>query len=425
MKNKEDQLALTRYKIIMPYLSKEKSLKIISEESSISYSTLKRWASAYKKNGIEGLKKSERSDKTTYRTLNDQTMDFIKELYKEEPNLKIYDYYKKILDFLKDIGAKTVSYDTIYRVINQLDPYIKDYSDEALYNPKYPYEIYELEYFQIDYLIKDERDGNFKKPYIYISYDSFSQVVSSFLLSFDKISLSETTGLLREAILSNKKDNFYIKPKEYIINNQKFNDKIALKKLEKTSGISISFVFNSDNKLQDFFDAYNKHYLKLIFFSADTELTLHKLTKLTRIYINKNFSKFSDNETLNLPKKLKKLYSENDLDFLLSSYSSKRKVKDASIRFQNLIYSNSILYKYEDLELEVKYNPFDLNKIKVYDHGFFVCELNTESLKGFSLSYYDLQCIKKILKIKLLNSVINLKEYAEEFRKIIEIKYKG
>ncbi len=425
MKNKEDQLALTRYKIIMPYLSKEKSLKIISEESSISYSTLKRWASAYKKSGIKGLKKSERSDKTTYRTLNDQTMDFIKELYKEEPNLKIYDYYKKILDFLIDIGAKTVSYDTIYRVINQLDPYIKDYGDEILYNPKHPYEIYELEYFQIDYLIKDERDGNFKKPYIYISYDSFSQVVSSFLLSFDKISLSEATALLREAILTNKKQDFYLKPKEYVINNQKFNDKVALKKLEKTSGISISFIFNSANKLQDFFYAYNNHYLKLVFFSADSELSLYKLTKLTKTYIDKNFKKFNENEIPDLPKKLKKIYSENDLDFLLSSYSSKRKVKDSSIRFQNLIYSNPILYKYEDLELEVKYNPLDLNKIKVYDHGFFVCELSTESLKDFTLSYYDLQCIKKILKIKLLNSVINLKEYAEEFRKIIEIKYKG
>ena len=425
LKNKEEQLALKRYKIIKPYLSKEKSLKTISEESELSYSTLKRWASAFKKNGLEGLKKSERSDKTTYRTLNDQTMDFIKELYKEDPNLKIYDYYKKILDFLKDIGAKTVSYDTIYRVINQLDPYIKDFNEEGLYSAKSPYEIFELEHFQIDYFLVDERDGSLKKPYLYIIYDSFSQIVSTFLLSFDKISLFDAMSLLREAILLSKRENFYIKPREYVINNQKFTDKTILKKIEKTSGISLSFSFNSSNKLEDFFDAYNKHYLRLIFFSADSEISLNKLHKLTQIYVDKNFGKFKEDITLALPKKLKKLNSENDLDSLLTPYSSKRKVKDSSIRFQNLIYFNKVLYKYEDLELEVRYNPLDLSKIKVYDHGFFVCELKSETLNGYTLSYYELQCIKKNLKIKLLNSVINLKEYAEEFKKILETKYKG
>ena len=423
MKSKDEELALKRYEILGPYISKEKSLKNLSEETDISYSTLKRWASSYKKSGLEGLKKSERSDKATYRTLNDETMDYIKEIYEENPNLKILDYYNKIMAFVKGIGAKTVSYDTIYRVINQLDPYIKDYASENLYQAKASNEVFELEYYQIDYFILDERDDTLKKPYINIIYDNYSEAISGFFLGFEKISLYESLALLREAIFSYKNTNSYGKPKEFIVNNLKFSEKDALQELQKTLDISVSFSLGVKNKLQDFFDAYNDHYLKMVFFTLDTDIDLKTLNNLTKKYINKNFNRFKEEKISNPVNKLKKIESDGDLDFLLTPYTSKRKVKDAAIRFQNLLYEHPMLHKYEDLELEVRYNPFDLSRIKVYDHNFYVCDLSSEIIGNNPLTYYDFLCIKKAIRIKYTNSNINLKQYATEFKELVEIRY--
>lgn len=423
MKNKDEELALKRLEILEPYITKEKSLKNLSEETDISYSTLKRWASSYKKNGLDGLKKSERSDKSTYRTLNDETMDYIKEIYEENPNLKILDYYNKIISFIKDMGAKTVSYDTIYRVINQLDPYIKDYASENLYQAKASNEVFELEFFQIDYFILDERDDTLKKPYINIIYDNFSEAVSGFFLSFDKITLFESFALLRDSIFSYKNTNSYGKPKEFIINNLKFSEKDVLKELEESTGISVSFSLNVTNKLEDFFNAYNDHYLKMIFFTSEIDIDLNQLTQLTKKYIEKNYNRFREEKISNPINKLKRIHTDNDLDPLLTPYTSKRKVKDSSIRFQNILYEHPMLHKYEDLELEVRYNPFDLSRIKVFDHSFYVCDLSSEIIGDYPLSYYDFLCIKKAIKIKFANSNINLKQYAQEFKDQVSLRY--
>ena len=56
----EQELEITRFKIIEPFLKKEKKLKEIELEENISYSTLKRWVNAYKKKGMLGLEKKER-----------------------------------------------------------------------------------------------------------------------------------------------------------------------------------------------------------------------------------------------------------------------------------------------------------------------------------------------------------------------------
>lgn len=423
MKNKKEELVLKRLEVLEPYISQGKSLKELSEEQDISYSTLKRWASAYKKNGADGLQKSGRSDKSTYRSISDETMNYIKEIYKKNPNLKILDYYNKSITFLKTIGEKSISYDTIYRIINKLDPYMKDYASSNLYNAKATNEVFELEYFQLDYYLLDERDDTLKKPYITIVYDNFSEAISAFVLTFEKVNINEALSLLRNAILSYKDTSYYGKPKEFIMNNLKFTEKELLETVKNKLSIQVSFSLGVTNKLQDFFNAYNDHYLKEIILTLDYDVTMSSLEELTKVYVDKNFNKFKQEKLSNPVSQLSRIESIADLDFLLAPYNSKRKVKDCSIRFQNLLYENPMLEKYEDVELEVKYNPLDLSKIKVYEGEAFLCDLSSEIIGDYPLSTYDFLCIKKAIKLKFGNTNINLKQYAQEFKELVQLKY--
>lgn len=423
MKNSNNELALKRYSILKPYILKEKNLKEISEDTKISYSTLKRWASSYKKQGLNGLNKSWRSDKDTHRSLNQETINYIKNIYKENPNLKILDYYTKCLDFLKNIGEKVVSYDTIYRMINELNPYIHEFIPNNHISSKNSNEIFEIEYFQLDYYILDERDNILKRPYLNILYDNYSEIIYNFLITFEKITLYEIFSLLRNSILSFKEKNHYFVPQKLIINNLKFNNTEPLDNVKKNLNITINFSLGVENKLQDFFVAYNNHYLKQICNTIKDPLSFSFLLNFTKNYIDDNFKKFRINSNSSNVNILKKIKSESELDILLTPYKSKRKVKDGIIRFQNLLYEHPILQKYNDSELDIKYDPINLSKIKIYDFDFLVCELSSKTIEDYPLSYYELLSIKKIIRPNSKNNIKNLKNYSCEFRAILENRY--
>lgn len=423
MKNSNNKLALKRYSILKPYILKEKNLKEISEDTKISYSTLKRWASSYKKQGLNGLNKSWRSDKDTHRSLNQETINYIKNIYKENPNLKILDYYTKCLDFLKNIGEKVVSYDTIYRMINELNPYIHEFIPNNHISSKNSNEIFEIEYFQLDYYILDERDNILKRPYLNILYDNYSEIIYNFLITFEKITLYEIFSLLRNSILSFKEKNYYFVPQKLIINNLKFNNTEPLDNVKKNLNITINFSLGVENKLHDFFVAYNNHYLKQIFSTIKEPLSFSSLLNFTKTYIDDNFKKFRINSNSSNVNILKKIKSESELDILLTPYKSKRKVKDGIIRFQNLLYEHPILQKYNDSELDIKYDPINLSKIKIYDFDFLVCELSSKTIEDYPLSYYELLSIKKIIRPNSRNNIKNLKNYSCDFRAILENRY--
>ncbi|MER2109218.1 MAG: helix-turn-helix domain-containing protein [Solibacillus sp.] len=56
------QAAVVKYKMIAPYLNKEKTLTVIIEETGISKRTLQYWVRDYKKFGLRGLIRKTRSD---------------------------------------------------------------------------------------------------------------------------------------------------------------------------------------------------------------------------------------------------------------------------------------------------------------------------------------------------------------------------
>ena len=308
-------------------------------------------------------------------------------------------------------------------MINELNPYIHEFIPNNHISSKNSNEIFEIEYFQLDYYILDERDNILKRPYLNILYDNYSEIIYNFLITFEKITLYEIFSLLRNSILSFKEKNHYFVPQKLIINNLKFNNTEPLDNVKKNLNITINFSLGVENKLQDFFVAYNNHYLKQIFSTIKEPLSFSSLLNFTKTYIDDNFKKFRINSNSSNVNILKKIKSESELDILLTPYKSKRKVKDGIIRFQNLLYEHPILQKYNDSELDIKYDPINLSKIKIYDFDFLVCELSSKTIEDYPLSYYELLSIKKIIRPNSRNNIKNLKNYSCEFRAILENRY--
>ena len=89
------------------------------EDYKISAYTIARWYRAYMKNGFDGLKPQSRSDKATYRKVDEDIMTQISYLIKEYPRLPATLVYQKLKDN-GTIRSKEISLSTVNRVVNRL-----------------------------------------------------------------------------------------------------------------------------------------------------------------------------------------------------------------------------------------------------------------------------------------------------------------
>ena len=345
----DDFLAQKKLKIIEPFLNKEKKLKEIEEESNISYATLKRWVKAYKENGLDGLNKKERVDKNNYKKLEPLELEKIKRLYGKNKNLSISKLYEQYSTLSEKMN---ISYPTFYRIINNLDSFVKNSSKPYIRSieiSEYSYGIFQYPiYFPF----------NLQKIYYMTFFFEISSLrIVNFSFDREQRTFKELYLFIRESIL---KEGVF--PKEIFLTNTVLEvSKKSLRECFFES--SISFLIDDDfdyNELRRFC-----HFLELDLshqFYGKKDLTENDILEFlnTYIYIEQSESKFLE------------FYYQRKLDFFLTK--SIRKVNKSGIRLKNYIYFNDILKDFENEILEVKHKKKKKKSIVVYENKDFICE---------------------------------------------------
>lgn len=363
-------LSKERYKIIEPFLKKEKKLKDIENEKNISYATLKRWVKAYKENGIEGLIKKERKDKNQYRSLDEKTYEFIKESYEKNPDIKISNLYEKCCKFIKTFSDNTISYHTVYRAVNNLDDFVKNHASINIEKIKKKHQAYRIVQTPLNINIRDFRQNSIKKPYLYLIYDISTNDILNYYLSFTKLDLKKSAAFLRDTIIKNYKpnENFFIKPQNLLIDSFEIKNKRKIEQIKEILDIKIENYYEPNKDMEKFIN-FLKSDLKNLLKETHFTNSLHDLDKILYSYIfMNNIKNLNDENPFSSSGILKDI---DKLDILLGS--AKRKVQEYGIRFRNGIYRNPDLKQHTGNILDIKYNVNDLKEIKVYFKGFFLC----------------------------------------------------
>lgn len=411
-----------RYEIIEPFLNSEKTLKELSEESEISYSTLKRWVSAYRKKGIDGLKKTQRKDKDTHRSLNDDTYKFLEDIYKNNPNTRIQDLHNLVNKRKKKQGENLISYDTVYRIITNLDPFVKKVAETNYPLARSSNEVFEYTYCELDVKILNEVTDKLEKPILHLIYDSYSKAICSYDLNFSTATVDEILILLRSAIFPDETNSLsvYGKPNKFIINNIRMQGKKRLTEVQRKIDLDIVFSSVQEEKMGVFFKEVNEVYLKDILINENPYPNYKEMFDLVRKYIFEihNFRKREKWER-NL-KKIEIITKKEVLDSLLMSIPSTRKIQTTGIRYLNLNFNNRRLNDYIGKKAEIKINYLDVSKMYVYINGFFVCEAICENFLGKETSLYRFQCIKNYMLIKYYKQEFNLNDFGSELEELIE-----
>ncbi len=363
-KNKTNE---KRYQVIKPFLNGEKKLKEIENESGISYATLKRWVKSYKETGISGLEKKVRKDKSQHRSISDRTMDFIKKTYEANPNIKISSLYKKCCSFLKDINEESVSYNTVYRIVNNLDNYIQSHAELHIERVKRKNQAYRMTHTILDVEVLDPATGNYTKPFLYICYDTATLDILNYKLSFQEFLLRDSLFLLRDTILKvqdhTDKD---ILIESFIIDSFKVKDQSKVLEIRAQTGITI---YNSEKKVSEIerFTSFLREDIMKILLHSGQKVDLDSLDKLIFSYIYMTAKEYRGScRILSTRSSL-----EESLDSLLET--SQRYIQEYGIRFKNTLYKNSVLKSQVGSKAIIKYDPLNPGSIVVYIEGEYLC----------------------------------------------------
>ena len=362
----EKELQLQRFKIIEPFLRKEKKLKEIEEETGVSYATLKRWVNAYKKNGILGLDKKQRTDKDSYRAIDEDGVEFIEQICRESKETKI----SKLYSFCKEklSNKYNISYPTFY---SNLDGFFNKSSSLHMKKIKKENQVYLVLEIPLYILVSEEESEHKIVPQLLISIDVATLKPINHALNYNTSSIYTLLSFIRESMLKvSVKSGKLVKPQEILVSSENINNKKILKEIYDSTSIKITEYFSENEEIKKFV-SFLEEDIEKFYYQNNKTLSYQTLKSFLDSYI------YLANQKYDFALKYEMIEvvpSIRELDIFLQEAS--RKISKSSLRFNNFIYTNNFLNTLEGKKVIVKYSPLDTDILYLFFRNQFLGTAN-------------------------------------------------
>jgi putative transposase len=83
------KIALDRFRLLQPHLEEQRLLKAVARDAGIGYRTAQRWKMRYRKYGLPGLARDDRSDRGWRRAITLELKEILEALALQKPPLPI------------------------------------------------------------------------------------------------------------------------------------------------------------------------------------------------------------------------------------------------------------------------------------------------------------------------------------------------
>jgi hypothetical protein len=179
-------LAMSRFRLIQPYLEQKRSLESVAVDAELSFRTVQRRVSSYRKFGLVALVRKSRDERGGRRVVSTKIKAVIEGLALERPTLPVRSIYRKVRQFAEATGEPLPRYGTVYDLVREIPSGLltlanrggKAYSEgfdlvhrrEALR----PHAIWQADHTQLSILLVQE-DGQTARPGLTIVIDDYSR----------------------------------------------------------------------------------------------------------------------------------------------------------------------------------------------------------------------------------------------------------
>ena len=439
----ERKLALERFRLLEPHLQNGRELRSVSKGSGVSFRTLQRWVANYKRDGLAGLVRKERTDLGERRTTSPRLREAIEGLALEKPPLPLSSVHRQAKQFAEMIGEPAPSYWIVRDIVQSLPNDLRTLAQQGarrfgeLYDLVHrreasrPNALWQADHTQLDIMLLRE-DGTEGRPWLTAVIDDFSRSVAGYFLSFDPPSSLRTSLAMRQAIWRKSDPHWQvcgIPDVLYVDNGADF----VSKHLEQVAvDLKMRLVFSTPGKpqgrgkIERFFRTVNEMFL------CDLEgytrrgrrkptLTIDQLEQHFRTFLLEVYQRTPTadadlapaarwEEGGFLPRVPDSL---EQLDLLLIEEVRPRRVRRDGIHFQGFRYISLTLAAYVGEDVTVRFDPRDMAEIRVFFKDRFLCRAISAEIAGETVALRDIVRVRNSRR-RELKSILDSRQKTVE-----------
>jgi putative transposase len=406
--------ALARFRVLQAHLEGQVPLARVARAQGLELRTLQRWLRAYRDQGLAGLTRQARRDRGR-RDLPAPLVGLIEGLALRSPRPTAAAVHRHVVRVAQEQGWTVPSYSTVYAVIRGLDPALTTLAHEGAtaYQNAFdlihrrtadrPNAVWQADHTPLDVWVLDHR-GAPARPWLTVILDDYSRAVAGYALSLTAPSALHTALALRQAIWRKGEPGWHICGIPDVFYTDHGSDFTSRHLEQVAADIHMQFVFSTPGvprgrgKIERFFGTVNQLFLTTLpgytppgtAPPATPTLTLSELETRVRSFVVADYHQRIHSETGAPPQArwdgggfLPRLpESLEQLDLLLLTVATPRKVHPDGIHFQGLRYLDPTLAAYVGEAVTIRFDPRDLAELRVYHRDTFVCRAICPSWLG-------------------------------------------
>src|SRR5271166_2501405 len=445
------QSALQRFQLLRAHLDDGQSLAAIAREASISYRTLQYWLERYRTSGLAALARKPRIDRGRRRKLSAALQEAIEGLALKKPPLSIKVVCNQAKLLADRLGEEAPTYNLVYDVVSRLpaDLVTLAHQGSKAYGNSFDL-IYRREAvcsnaiwqadhtpLDIELLQSDVDSAMTAKPWLSVILDDYSRAVAGYFLSFESPSSLNTALALRQAIWRKEDARWKVCGIPEVLYTDNGSD-FTSRHLEQVSAdLKIRLVFSTPGvprgrgRVERFFLSVDQMFLCTLpgFKSSGGKkrLTLAEFDVLLRKFIVETYHERPHGETGMPPLQRREQggflprmpEALEQLDLLLLTVPTARKVHPDGIRFQGLRYIDTTLAAYIGESVTLRYDPRDAAEVRVFYQDRFLCRAICPELAGTVITLPD---ILKARKRRRRGLIAKLRGRTKAVEQLLDIK---
>lgn len=415
-------VALARYEELRPALEGSVPLARLAREVGRAERTARRRIAAYRTHGLAGLERRERADRKRAHAIEPALQQLIEGLALQTPHRSLTAITRLVAAVAQGEGWRAASYDQVRRIVGWLDPALVTLAreGEAAYADAFdllyrrqatrPNEIWQPDHTLLKLRVRGD-DGQPIQPWLTAVEDDYSRAIAGWRLSLDPPTALHTALALRDALgrgvdprtrVCGIPDAFY---------TDQGSDFTSRHIEQVAADLRVQLLFSQAGKprgrgkVERFFRTVEQLFLcqqpgyAPRGDSPDVPtLTLPEFTGRFRDWLLDDYQHRVHGETGETPAArwtaggfLPRLPdSSEQLDLLLLTVPTTRRVQQDGIRFHRRRYLDTTLAAYVGEDVTIRYDPADLGELRVFHDGRFLCRAVCLELAGETVSLREI-----------------------------------
>ena len=417
-----------RMTVLGPHVFDGVPLKRAAERAGVPLRTARRWLASYRVSGSAGLSRDVRSDRGSHR-MPAELREVAEGLALRRPPPRVAEVHRAVCEVAIAHGWPAPSYEVVRRIIRRLDPALVAlaHHDPDVYRDGFELvlrresaaanDMWQADHTELDVMVLDER-AKPARPWLTVVLDDHSRAVAGYTVFLDAPTAAQTALAFRQAVWRKSDPQWPVCGLPSTLYSDHGADFTGSHIAQVCADVRVQLIHSAPGKprgrgkIEKFLGTLTTELLPTLpgYIPPGNHgkpvtpaaLTLSGLDAAVGRFIVNNYHRRVHPETGQTPADrwtaggwLPRLpESLAELDLLLLTVATPRKVQRDGIHLFGLRYFSITLAAFVGEPVTIRYDPRDLAEIRVYHHDEFVCRAVSPEIAATSISMKDLQAAR-------------------------------